>query len=184
MRIFPIAPSTAAGRALRCAALALVVVLAPAAPVSATSALAAADLGPILHGIDRDLGALRAQLEVVRSELAGSRAWPGEAATVAYAVDLGDGGEIFRLRALETMVRSLGRQVERLGDRLEGRGAVPGRETALLMSLEVHNVHWAVEELRFARGREDADLAVDRLERLLADLGLALDGLSRAAAGS
>ena len=63
----------------------------------------------LVDTLQRDLGALRAQLEQIEP-------WPGESGrrTVAFNADLGDGGPTFRRLSMVTIVRAAGRHAEAL----------------------------------------------------------------------
>ena len=134
----------------------------------------AAGVAALVGGIERNLAALRAQLELVGVD----ESDPGRSSLreqVALNPGLGDGGRVFRLRAMEAIVRALDRRVDGLIAAQHRAGNDRGLDLARLMSLEARSVHWGIEELRFAR---EAHLARAARERI----GQALDGIARGAA--
>ena len=114
-------------------------------------AAAGAGVAELLGGIERDLAALRIQLELIG---AGDGDLGGDALLfepVALNPGLGDGGRVFRVRSLETMARSLERRIDRLIEAQHRAGNGRGLDIARLMSLDARSVQWGIEELRFAR---------------------------------
>ena len=80
----------------------------------------AANPARLAHELRRDLGALRAQLELIDpSERDAGRQ------TVAFNTDLGDGGPVFQRHSMVTIAAAANRRVERLleSDRAQGGDA-------------------------------------------------------------
>jgi hypothetical protein len=122
----------------------------------------------LIGAMERDLGALRVQLEAIRpaGEADGLHG-PG----IAYATDLADGGDSFRLRSLATMARAVVYRLDQIElFAMRAHSPSPERDRLRVLRLQVHALHWAVEELRFAGGRDDAGASLARLEELLGDL--------------
>jgi hypothetical protein len=71
----------------------------------------AADPTRLTHGLKRDFGALRAQLEQIDPW-----AQRSDGQTVAFNADLGDGGAAFRRDSMVTIVSAASRRLERLID--------------------------------------------------------------------
>ena len=131
----------------------------------------AADAGvaELLGAIERDLAALRIQLELIGAD-DGALGRPALREPVALSPGLGDGGRIFRLRSLEAMVRSLGRRVDRLIGAQHRAGNDRGLDIARLMSLDARSVQWGIEELRFAREPHLVRAARERIGRTLGEI--------------
>ena len=140
--------------------------------ISTTMASHAAPL-PLIDGLQRDLGAIRAQLE--RTDPA-----PFETArqSVASNADLGDGGSAFRHRSMVTILRSAKRRLENLVTGYRNAGDVGRAEVAESAQLElqelfgrVHYLGNASDEtsIMWARKRLEAEALIDRLQdRLVA----------------
>ena len=120
--------------------------------------------------LQRDLGALRAQLEQVdpwRSE--------GERRTVAFNADLGDGSPAFRRQSLVTIVRAAGRRLERLIAAYREVRDDERRRLAESLSLAPVDLTGQVDRLAGATTpativalRGEVEAALDRLERRVA----------------
>jgi hypothetical protein len=72
----------------------------------------------LAHELRRDLGALRAQLELIDPS-----ARDTGRQTVAFNTDLGDGGPVFQRHSLVTIVSAASRRVERLLDSDRGQAS-------------------------------------------------------------
>lgn len=135
--------------------------------VSTTMASNAGPL-PLIDGLQRDLGAIRAQLE---------RADPGpldaSQQSVAFNADLGDGGTAFRHRSMATILRSAKRRLERLATGYRNAGDIRRAEVAEYAQLElqelfgrVHYLGNATDEtsIMWTRKRLEAEALIDRLQ--------------------
>jgi len=135
--------------------------------VSTTMASNASPL-PLIDGLQRDLGAIRAQLE---------RADPAPFAagqeSVAFNADLGDGGSAFRHRSMATILRSAKRRLENLVTGYRNAGDARRAEVAESAQLElqelfgrVHYLGNATDEtsIMWARKRVEAETLIDRLQ--------------------
>jgi hypothetical protein len=142
------------------------------ASISTTMASNASPL-PLIDGLQRDLGAIRAQLE--RADPA-----PFEAGrqSVAFNADLGDGGSAFRHRSITTILRSAKRRLESLVTGYRNARDVRRAEVAETAQLELqelfgrlHYLGNATDEtsIMWARKRLEAEALIDRLQdRLVA----------------
>jgi hypothetical protein len=130
--------------------------------------------GPLIDGLQRDLGAIRAQLE---------RADPAPFETgqrsVAFNADLADGGQAFRHRSITTILRSAKRRLENLVTGYRNARDVRRAEVAETAQLElqelfgrVHHLGNAADEtsVMWARKRLEAEALIDRLQDRLATL--------------
>jgi hypothetical protein len=141
------------------------------ATVSTTMASSISPL-PLIDGLRRDLGAIRAQLE--RTDPA-----PLEVAeqTVAFNADLGDGGSAFRHRSIATILRSANRRLESLAEGFRNAGDARRTELAEDAQLELQQLYGRVHYLGNAtdpgsgtweRKRQEAEALIDRLQDRLA----------------
>jgi hypothetical protein len=141
----------------------------------------AADSTRLAHGLKRDFGALRAQLEQIDP-------WAAEAdgQTVAFNADLGDGGAAFRRDSMVTIVNAASRRLERLIAGYRERGATDQVRTAETLRLAMYELQREIDQL--SRGGEPAaaEAARARIDALLdgaeSALGVLLQGSDQAAA--
>jgi hypothetical protein len=137
------------------------------ASISTTMASNALPL-PLIDGLQRDLGAIRAQLE--RADPA-----PFEAGqqSVAFNADLGDGGSAFRHRSMATILRSAKRRLENLVTGYRNAGDARRAEVAESAQLELQELYGRVHYLgnatdatsiMWARKRVEAEALIDRLQ--------------------
>jgi hypothetical protein len=130
----------------------------------------------LAHDLKRDLGALRAQLELI-DPAAGEEA----RAAVAFNADLGDGGPAFRRHSMVIMVATANRRLERLIESHRQKGDDPRAEAAAGLRPAMQDLRQQVD--RLARTTDPAEAtalreaiaaALDRSERdlsaLLADV--------------
>lgn len=135
----------------------------------------AADPARLVHGLKRDFGALRAQLEHIDPW---ARETGGQA--VASNADLGDGGPAFRRDSMVTIVGAASRRLERLigGYRQDGDAARLRAAEALRLAL--YDLQRQIDQL--ARAAEPAETAAvgSRIEAALGHaegaLSVLLDG--------
>lgn len=137
--------------------------------VSITMAQAASPLR-LAGTLQRDLGALRAQLEQIDP-------WQDEAKrqTVAFNADIGDGGASFQRRSLVTITRGAGRRLERLivayreaRDEERGRFAEALSYRMYELSEQVDRLARATSPATIVALRGEVEAALDRLDRNLA----------------
>jgi hypothetical protein len=137
------------------------------ASISTTMASSASALS-LVDGLQRDLSAVRVQLE---------RADPAPVDTgqqsVAFNADLGDGGSAFRHRSMATILRSAKRRLENLvagyrNARDEHRAEVAENAQLELQELfgRVHYLGNATDanSIMWARKRLEAEALIDRLQ--------------------
>jgi hypothetical protein len=137
-----------------------------------TTVAEAASPTRLLGTLQRDLGALRAQLEQIDS-------WHDEPArrTVASNADLGDGSPTFRRLSVATIVRAAGRHLDALVASYRDAGDDRRAELAEALSLEMYGLTERIDRL----GRPaspattvallgEADVVLTRLEQGLAQL--------------
>ena len=120
----------------------------------------AANPARLAHEIRRDLGALRAQLELIDpSERDAGRQ------TVAFNTDLGDGGPVFQRHSMVTIVAAANRRLERLleSDRAQGGDARVRAGESLRTAM--HDLQRQIDQL--ARAADPAEAAAVR-ERIVA----------------
>jgi hypothetical protein len=140
------------------------------ASISTTMASSASALS-LIDGLQRDLSAVRVQLE--RADPA-----PPEDGqhSVAFNADLGDGGSAFRHRSMATILRSAKRRLENLVAGYRKAGDEQRTEVAASAQLElqelVQRMHYlgnATDEnsALWARKRLEAEALIDRLEQRL-----------------
>ena len=149
------------------------------ASVSITMAHAA-DPTRLAHGLKRDFGALRAQLEQIdpsEEEAVGQ--------TVAFNADLGDGGSAFRRNSMVTIVNAASRRLERLidGYRQHRDEARVRRSEALLLAM--YDLQRQIDSLARAAEPSEAEAALARIEAVLdraeGELGVLLQGSDKPA---
>ena len=146
----------------------------PGPSAGAGMVAAGARVVELLDGIERNLVALRAQLELIGVDDADPGRAPSLREQIALNPGLGDGGRVFRLRTMEAIVRALDRRVDGLIQAQHRAGDDRGLDIARLMSLDARSLQWGIEELRFAR---EAHL----LEAARGRIGQALDEIARGA---
>jgi hypothetical protein len=134
----------------------------------------AANPARLAHELKRDLGALRAQLELIDPS-----ARDAGRQTVAFNTDLGDGGPVFQRHSMVTIVAAASRRLERLleSQREQAGGARVGAVESAATAM--HDLQRQVDQLARAEGpaegaavRERIVAALDRCER---ELGVLLD---------
>jgi hypothetical protein len=137
------------------------------ASISTTMAQSASALS-LIDGLQRDLSAVRAQLE--RADPA-----PFDAGqeSVAFNADLGDGGSAFRHRSMTTILRSAKRRLENLVAGYRNAGDDHRAELAEKAQLELHElfgrVHYLgnatdANSIMWGRKRLEAEALIDRLQ--------------------
>jgi hypothetical protein len=150
------------------------------ASVSITMAHAA-DPARLAHGLKRDFGALRAQLEQIEP-------WATEAdgQTVAFNADLGDGGAAFRRDSMITIVNAASRRLERLIDGYREHGAAARVRAAEALRLAMYELQRQIDQLARAGEPAATEAVRARIEALLDGaedaLGVLLQGTKQAAA--
>ncbi len=134
----------------------------------------AANPARLAHEIRRDLGALRAQLELIDPS-----ARDAGRQMVAFNTDLGDGGPVFQRHSMVTIVAAANRRLDRL---LEGRREQAGDArtgAAESVAAAMHDLQRQVDQL--ARAEDPAEAAAVRerivalLDRCERELGVLLD---------
>lgn len=140
------------------------------ASISTTMATTASALS-LIDGLQRDLGAVRAQLERIDpAPLETGRQ------TVAFNADLGDGGSAFRHRSIATILRSASRRLESLvagyrhaGDWQRADVAENGQLELQELSRQVHYLGNAQDatSIMWARKRLEAESLIDQLQSSL-----------------
>lgn len=122
----------------------------------------AADPARLAHGLSRDLGALRAQLEQIDP-------WNRESggATAAFNTDLGDGGPAFQRHSMLTIARAANRRLDRLieGYRRDGNDARV--RTAEALRLTMYDLQRQLEQLARTEDPAEAVVVGERIEALL-----------------
>jgi type II secretory pathway component PulJ len=140
------------------------------ASISTTMASSASALS-LIDGLQRDLSAVRAQLE--RADPATSE--EGQQ-SVAFNADLGDGGSAFRHRSMATILRSAKRRLENLVAGYRKAGDEQRAEVAESAQLELQElfgrVHYLgnatdANSIMWARKRLEAEALIDRLQNRL-----------------
>lgn len=162
------------------AALAVVML----AGVSTTIANAAS-APSLVDGLQRDLGAVRAQLEGLDPDPGASSSEAGQE-TIAFNADLGDGGTAFRYRSMATILRSANRRLEslvtsyrRAGDERRALIAQSAQLDLRELSRRLHQLGNATDATRttWARKRALAEALLDQLQDMLATLAPGHSGL-------
>jgi hypothetical protein len=135
----------------------------------------AADPTRLAHGLKRDFGALRAQLEQIDP-------WEQEAGgeTVAFNADLGDGGAVFRRDSMVTIVNAASRRLERLIDGYRQHGDAARMRTAETLRLAMYDLQRQIDQLARAAEPAEAEAVLARIEALLNQAEGALGGLLEA----
>jgi hypothetical protein len=135
----------------------------------------AADLNRLAHGLKRDLGALRVQLEQIDSDAVAS----GDQ-TVAFNADLGDGGPAFRRDSMVTIVSAASRRLERLIDGCRREGDAARLRAAEALRLAMYDLQGEIDQLARAPEPAAAEAARGRIDALLGGaeraLGVLLEG--------
>ena len=151
------------------------------ASVSITMAHAA-DPARLAHGLKRDFGALRAQLEQIDP-------WATQAdgQSVAFNADLGDGGAAFRRDSMVTIVNAASRRLERLIEGYREHGAAAARvRTAETLRLAMYELQRQIDQLARADDPAEAEAARASIEALLdgaeGGLSVLLQGSNQTAA--
>ena len=139
----------------------------------------AADPTRLAHGLKRDFGALRAQLEIDPSgKEAGGQ-------SVAFNADLGDGGAAFRRDSMATIVHAASRRLERLIEGYRQNGDAARARTAEALRLAMYDLQRQIDQLARAAEPAEAEAALARIEALLnraeGELGALLQGSNAAA---
>lgn len=139
---------------LLCLMVALAVMLLVAVSVTVAHAAGATHL---VHGIGRDLAALRAQLEQIDP-------WQQEGGrrSVAFNTDLGDGSPAFRRLSLVTIMRAADRRLERLIDGYYLDGDDRRGRTAEGLRLVMYDLQYQID--RLARTTDPATAVVLRTQ--------------------
>ena len=122
----------------------------------------AADPTRLAHGLKRDFGALRAQLEQIDP-------WATEAdgQSVAFNADLGDGGAAFRRDSMVTIVHAASRRLERLIEGYRQNGDATRARTAETLRLAMYDLQRQIDQLARAAEPAEAEAALARIEALL-----------------
>jgi hypothetical protein len=140
----------------------------------------AADPTRLAHGLKRDFGALRAQLE--RIDPSGKETG-GQ--SVAFNADLGDGGAAFRRDSMATIVHAASRRLERLIEGHRQNGDTARARTAETLRLAMYDLQRQIDQLARAAEPAEAEAALARIETLLdraeRELGALLKGSNDAA---
>jgi hypothetical protein len=140
----------------------------------------AADPTRLAHGLRRDFGALRAQLEQIDPA---DRKAGGQ--TVAFNADLGDGGAAFRRDSMATIVNAASRRLERLIESHRQNGDAARARTAETLRLALYDLQRQIDQLARAAEPAEAAAALARIEKLLdraeGELGVLLQGSNTAA---
>ncbi len=134
---------------------------------------AAADPVALIGSLERDLGALQAQLEQIDPE-------PGAGAprTVGFNTDLGDGSPTFRRQSLVTIVHAAGRNLDRLIDAYRAAGDERRAGDAETLRLSMYGLTERFERLAEPAGPATIAVLRDQTRALLADLVQSLDLLA------
>jgi hypothetical protein len=124
----------------------------------------------LAYDLKRDLGALRAQLELIDPS-------EGDAGrqTVAFNTDLGDGGSAFRRHSMVTIVSAANRRLERLLDGYRAQGSDAGVHSGAALRLAMHDLQNQID--RLARAADPTEAAAVR-EQIVALLDRSERGLS------
>jgi type II secretory pathway component PulJ len=143
------------------------------ASISTTVAASVSALS-LINELQRDLGAVHAQLE---------RVDPGAVETgqqsVAFNADLGDGGSAFRHRSMATILRNAKRRLENLAAGYRRAGDARRTEVTELAQVELQELYGRLHYLgdatdatsiMWARKRGEAEALIDRLRDRLVTL--------------
>lgn len=139
----------------------------------ATPGAAAADPAQLIASLQRDFGALQAQLEQVDPGL-------GEDApqTVGFNTDLGDGSPAFRRRSMVTIVHAAGRNLDRLVGAYRAAGAEPQAGDAEALRLSIYALTERIERLAEPAAAATIVVLRDQSRGLLGELVQDLDLLA------
>lgn len=135
----------------------------------------AADPARLAHGLKRDLGALRAQLEQIDP-------WTREVGgqSVAFNADLADGSPAFQRGSMVTVIGAANRRLERLINGYRQHGNDARARTAEALRLAMYDLQRQIDVLARAAEPAEAETARAQIEALLdrAERGLSvlLDG--------
>ena len=141
--------------------------------VSVSITIAHAHPARLAHDLKRDLGALRAQLELIDP-------WQRDAGrqTVAFNTDLGDGGPAFQRHSMVTIVGAANRRLERLLDGYREQGNDARVSAAEALRLTMRDLKEQIDQLARAADPAEAAAARERIVALLdraePELGLLL----------
>jgi hypothetical protein len=134
----------------------------------------AANPARLAHELRRDLGALRAQVELIDpAERDAGRQ------TVAFNTDLGDGGPGFQRHSMVTIAAAADRRLERLleSDRAQGGDAHERAGEAVRLAMD--DLQRQIDQLARAEGPAEAAAVRERIVALLdrceRELGVLLD---------
>jgi hypothetical protein len=128
----------------------------------------------LLEGLQRDLGAVSAQLERADHD-----ALEAGQQSVTFNADLGDGGTAFRHRSMATILRSANRRLERLAAGYRRAGDAQRAATAQRAQLElqelVQRLHYLgnmkdMSSIVWAQKRQEAEALLDELQDMVAML--------------
>jgi hypothetical protein len=140
----------------------------------------AADPTRLVHGLKRDFGALRAQLEQIDPS---DKEADGQ--TAAFNADLGDGGAAFRRDSMATVVNAASRRLERLIENYRQNGDAARARTAETLRLALYDLQREIDQLARATAPAEAPAMLTRigatLDRAEGELGLLLKGANAAA---
>jgi hypothetical protein len=135
----------------------------------------------LAHELRRDLGALRAQLELIDPS-----ARDAGRQTVAFNTDLGDGGQAFQRHSMVTIVTAANRRLERLVESQREQAGDAREGAAGSAAAAMHDLQRQVDQLARAESpaegaavRERIVAALDRCER---ELGVLLDQATQSGA--
>jgi hypothetical protein len=132
----------------------------------------------LAHDLKRDLGALRAQLELIDP-------WERDAGrqSVASNTDVGDGSASFQRHSMATIVSAANRRLARLLDGYREQGSDARVRTAEALRLAMHDLQQQIDRLarttdpaEAVAARERIAASLDRSER---ELTVLLDGLPK-----
>jgi hypothetical protein len=132
----------------------------------------------LAHDLKRDLGALRAQLELIYP-------WERDAGrqSVASNTDVGDGSASFQRHSMATIVSAANRRLARLLDGYREQGSDARVRTAEALRLAMHDLQQQIDRLarttdpaEAVAARERIAASLDRSER---ELTVLLDGLPK-----
>jgi hypothetical protein len=132
----------------------------------------------LAHDLKRDLGALRAQLELIDP-------WERDAGrqSVASNTDVGDGSASFQRHSMATIVSAANRRLARLLDGYREQGSDARVRTAEALRLAMHDLQHQIDRLARATDPAEAVAARERiaasLDRSERELTVLLDGLPK-----
>lgn len=132
----------------------------------------------LAHDLKRDLGALRAQLELIDP-------WERDAGrqTVASNTDVGDGSPSFQRHSMATIVSAANRRLGRLLDGYREEGSDARVRTAEALRLAMQDLQHQIDRLARAADPAEAVAVRERIGALLdrseRELTVLLDGLPK-----